>query len=228
MGRITRLLTAGCSFTKHCWPTWADYLGKQFTWSKNLAVGGSDNASIARSIMKTAKKGDTVIIMWTGYDRLSFYNSVWEHTGCLIGNKEFYCNFYSPVERFTTTMDYVQMIDNHSKINEYTCYHFSAFPWFTSEKHSRIPNGLIDIYNNYSIDNNNFLLSTSLLEFQEQRDEVFEISHKYCKKDTHPTPITQWNYLKEVISEKVQIDVDDAIESMVLEDQDKVLASDID
>ena len=101
VGGITRLLTAGCSFTKHCWPTWANYLGRHYEWHKNLAVGGSDNANIARNIIKNAKQNDVVVVMWTGYDRLNFFNNDWDYAGCLVGNKEFYANYYSPIERFT-------------------------------------------------------------------------------------------------------------------------------
>ena len=226
VGGITRLLTAGCSFTKHCWPTWANYLGRHYEWHKNLAVGGSDNANIARSIIKNAKQNDVVVVMWTGYDRLNFFNNDWDYAGCLVGNKEFYANYYSPIERFTTTMDYVQMVDNYSKIKGFECYHFNAFNWFMSELHTQVPRKINEIYNDYSI-SNSYFEGESLLEFQQQRDEIFEITHKYIKKDTHPTPITHWNYLKQVIAKNIGIDIDNTLESTVLEDQSKVLDGDI-
>jgi len=241
---MNKLLTAGCSFTKHCWPTWADYLGKHFVWHKNLAVGGSDNANIARSIIKNAKSNDVVVVMWTGYDRLNFFNdNKWEYAGSLTSNKDFFTNHYSQVERFTTTMDYVQMVDNHSRLKGYKCYHFNAFNWLKAEKHLRFHPEMPIIYNNYTIENS-YLNEISLHEFQEKRNEIFEIDHKYItvpgegteleldhkyiQKDTHPTPITHWNYLKEIIAEKININLDNTLESTVQLDQNRVLAGDID
>jgi|SaaInlStandDraft_2_1057019.scaffolds.fasta_scaffold60119_2 hypothetical protein len=194
---MRRLITSGCSFTKHCWNTWADYIGKDYDWHKQLGIGGSDNANIARRVISTVKKNDTVIIMWTGYDRWNFYNSEWEYDGCLVGNKNFYTNHYSPIERFTTTMDYMQMIDNHSKLIGYTCHHFNAFPWFLSEVQKTIPNDIIDVYESYDIDNN-YVLSSSLMDFQEDNNDT-TVSHKYDKNDTHPTPLIHWMYLNKVM-----------------------------
>jgi len=229
---MNRLLTAGCSFTKHCWPTWADYLGKQYIWHKQIGFGGYDNSNIARSIIKFANPGDTVVVMWSGYDRWSFYDenqNEWIHNGWIGTNKDFYTNHFSAIERFTTTMDYVSMVDLHSKQVGYDCFHFPAFNWFKAEKFSNVPFGLREIYDSYSPNNikNNFLLTKSLLEYQEDNNEVFEITHKYIKKDTHPTPITHWNYLKQVIAKNIGINIDNTLESTVLEDQSKVLAGDI-
>jgi len=210
----------------YCWSTWADILGEHYGWHKRLGVGGADNATIARRILSTARKDDTVVIMWTGYDRWSSYNNGWQHNGCLVGNKDFYTNYYNPVERFTTTMDYAQMVDNHSKIKGYTCYHFSAFPWLLSEMHTEILPELVDIYEDYSIDNW-YVSETSLLEFQEKNNEVFVTSNKYDQKDTHPTPITHWKYLNQVIANKIKIDINQNIEQHIIQEQQDVIAGNI-
>ena len=223
---MKRLLTAGCSFTKHCWPTWADYLGKNYTWHLQLGIGGADNATIARNVLTTAKKNDTVVVMWSGYDRWSFYKNGWKHTGCLVTNKSFYANHYSPIERFTTTMDYVQMVNNHASLNEYTCYHFSAFPWLQSELKNKHTHKLLNIYKDVDI-NNNFLMHNDLLSFQESNNEVISVSHKYIKRDTHPTPITHWKFLNEVIAPNINISIDQNILEEVETDQTNVLNGNI-
>jgi hypothetical protein len=227
VGGVDRLLTAGCSFTKHCWPTWADYLGKHYTWHKQLGRGGQDNANIARSVINTVKQNDTVVIMWTGYDRWNTYDNGWQHNGCLVGNKDFYTNYYNPIERFTTTMDYIQLIDKDAKLKGYTCYHFSAFNWFLSEIHTNVPENLTNIFTEYDDISNSYLMSQSLLEYQEKNNELFTISHKYDKKDTHPTPITQWNYLVKYIVPKLPISIDSAQNDHVLNDQNEVMNGNI-
>jgi len=223
---MNKLLTAGCSFTKHCWPTWADYLGKNVSWHKQLGLGGADNASIARSIISTAKKSDTVVVMWTGYDRWSLYDNGWQHKGCLVVDKNFYGNFYNPIERFTTSMDYVQMVDNHAKLKGYKCYHFSAFPWLQSELINNNSWELAEIYNNYSIENN-FLMDIDLLTFQKSNNEVIPVTHKYTTNDIHPTPITHWKFLNQVISPIVDIAVDQSNLAQVNQDQTDVIAGNI-
>jgi hypothetical protein len=219
---MNRLLTAGCSFTKYCWNTWADYLSPHYDWHKQLGKGGSDNANIARSVLSTVKKNDTVIIMWTGYDRWNTYTNEWQYNGCLVGDKEFYANYYSPVERFTTTMDYIQLIDKDSKLKGYTCYHFSAFNWFLSEAHTKVPENLTNIFKEYDI-SNSYIIDQSLMEYQEKNNELFTISHKYDERDTHPTPITHWGYLIEHIMPKLTISFDSTHNAHVLIDQNEVI-----
>jgi hypothetical protein len=224
LGGVERLITAGCSFTKHCWPTWADYLGKHYEWHKQLGRGGHDNANIARSVINTAKQGDTVIIMWTGYDRWNTYDNEWQHNGCLVGDKMFYTNYYSPVERFTTTMDYIQLVDKDSKLKGYTCYHFNAFNWFLSETHNEIPERITDIFMDYDDISNLFVMGQSLLEYQEKNNELFTVSHKYDRKDTHPTPITHWNYLNKHIVPKLTVTIDSTHNEHVINDQNEVMS----
>jgi len=223
---MNRLLTSGCSFTKHCWNTWAEYLGNEYDWHKQLGIGGYDNANIARSVISTAKKNDTVVIMWTGYDRWNFYHNGWKHNGCLVGNKEFYVKYYSSVERFTTTMDYVQMVDSHSKLKGYKCYNFSAFNWILSEIQKSVPSELYNIYSSYDIDNN-YLLDMNLLEFQENNNEVISVSHKYDKKDTHPTPLTHWKFLNTIIKPVIGLSSDNSVPSYVMSDQHDVINGNI-
>ena len=219
---MNRLLTAGCSFTKHCWNTWAEYLGREYDWHKQLGIGGSDNATIARNVISSAKGDDTVVVMWTGYDRWSFYDTKWNHNGSLVSNKDFYTKYYSPYERFVSTMDYVQMVDNHAKINGYTCYHFSAFQWLLSEVHKTIPDGIIDVYSSCDISNNH-IFPTSLFEFQEHNNEIIPISHKYDDNDIHPTPLTQWKFLNEIIKPSMGFETQPNVPLDVMKDQSNVI-----
>jgi len=62
--------TFGCSYTKYRWNTWADFLllsnkGKL----KNYGIPGASNEIICRNICKNAKSEDTIVVMWSGFDR---------------------------------------------------------------------------------------------------------------------------------------------------------------
>ena len=62
--------TYGCSFTQYRWQTWPYFLKIASKSSvQNFGIPGASNELICRNICKTAKKNDTVIVMWTGFDR---------------------------------------------------------------------------------------------------------------------------------------------------------------
>jgi hypothetical protein len=79
-----RLFTFGCSFTNYHWPTWADILGKEFSYYENWGKVGAGNQYIFNSVVECNlrnkfTKNDTVIIMWTQTSREDRYiNHKWE------------------------------------------------------------------------------------------------------------------------------------------------------
>lgn len=227
-----KLLTSGCSYTRHCWTTWAEILSQCFDKFENLAYGGSDNATIARSVINAAQPGDTVVILWSGYDRWSFYSEDvipthsadelhWKHVGCLMSiSKDFFVNYYSPIERFQTTMDYIQLVDLHSKTNNYTVYHFSAFPFFLGEIHKEVDTRLVDIYKKYNIANDN-LTEISLDEFTNLKYLTRPIvKHVYNSHgDSHPLPSAHWEYVEKIIAPKMKIHLNnDSFSSIIVEE----------
>lgn len=229
-----RLLASGCSFTDYYWSTWADIIGAEFIEYSQVGMGGADNATIARSIVSNARANDLVVIMWTSYDRWSFYSedvipvpknpdNHWLHLGSLTRNKEFYVNFYHRVERFQTTMDYIQLVDLHSKSLGYEVYHFSAFPFFLAEKEKTIDPKIIEIYDTYDI-KNNYLNEISLMEFRDKNYNLV-IQGKNplygFHPDTHPTPLCHWDYAEQVIAPKLNIQLtQDRKENIIKEQQD--------
>ena len=84
---MSRLFTFGCSFTSYKWPTWADILGKEFSYYENWGRSGAGNhyifnalnECIARNAITTT---DTVIVMWTNVMREDRYiNHLWNTPG---------------------------------------------------------------------------------------------------------------------------------------------------
>ena len=231
-----RLLTSGCSFTKHCWTTWSDILSKSFNECLNIGEGGQDNASIARSIIGNATSNDIVVIMWTSFDRWSMYSDDpifryghndyhWKHNGTVLAahGKEFFTKYYHKVERFQTTMDYIQLIDLHSKNNGYTAYHFSAFPFYRGEMEKNTDPRLVDIYKQYNIDNN-YLLEISLDEFTDTYEDRPLVYHKYASTgDNHPLPLANYHYVEQIIAPRVGIDLNSDQLSSIIKEQENIV-----
>ena len=229
----SRLLASGCSYTSYCWSTWADILGREFSSYSQVGVGGCDNATVARSIVKHAQPQDTVIILWTSFDRWSFYNddpwpmpnkdrnNHWRHQGSSsLKSKEFIVNYYHPVERFQTTMDYIQLVDLHSKSVGYSAYHFTAFPLLRAEGESMNNPLLSEIYERVQI-NNNHLLDISLEIFR-QENYPLRTDNRYTKGDLHPTPLCHWDYVENIIAPKLGVELDQNNKSRIVKEQDNL------
>jgi len=236
-----RLLTSGCSYTATGpWSTWADILGNHYESYKNVATSGSDSATAARAVIKHAKENDTVIILWTSYDRWSFYldepdnssrfkNQKWRHAGALSKDKIFFTEYYHPVERFQTMIDYILLIDSHSRVNNYRAYHFSAFPLFSGENYAmpefreEADPRLVSSYSNVKNSLiNNYLEEISCEDF---RIKNFDITVKniHGHNDTHPTPLCHWEYLEKVIAPKLRITLDQTKKHKIMQEHENLI-----
>jgi hypothetical protein len=80
-----RLYTFGCSMTSYSYPTWADILGKEFSYYENWGRPGAGNSYIFNSIIECLQRNsisnnDTLIIMWSGIARIDSYQfNEWSH-----------------------------------------------------------------------------------------------------------------------------------------------------
>jgi len=230
-----RLLASGCSFTDYCWSTWADILGKEFQQYMQVGTGGCDNATIARSIIDNAKPGDTVVILWTSFDRWSGYldegypmpkdqNNHWRHRGSLLRwDKKFYVDYFHPVERFYATIDYINLVNSHSQVHGYQAYHFPAFPLLLAELYDSADSRNIEIYDRYRNQiKNNYLDETALSEFRENHYKI-RTSNKYSKDDTHPTPLCHWEYLEKVIAPKLNVTLDQTKKDKIMQEHENLI-----
>jgi len=225
-----RLLASGCSATDYSWSTWADIIGAEFKEYKQVGQGGCDNAFIARSVVNNARPNDTVVIMWTSYDRWSFYsdkvqplpkdaNNHWRHMGSVaLWDKQFYVKYYHRVERFQTTMDYVQLVDLHSRALGYTVYHFSAFPFFLAETEKTADPRLVEIYDKYIIDNNYLTTVPSLIEFRKKNYNILVDGN-----NPHPTPLCHWDYAEQIIAPELNIHLTPERKSSIIKEQQDLL-----
>ena len=248
-----RFLAAGCSCTRHCWPTWADYIATLFETKDyyNLSIPGGDNANIARTVIQTARPGDLVIIQWTGFDRFNkFSDDVvppsrgdndtalmhscgmtskdnhggWITKGCIVGDKDFFVNHYHPMERFRTTLDYVKMVEMHSQLIGYKVFNFSMTKWFQGECEKTIDPRFVKMHNDSNF--NHFYLDKNLEDVRKSTLDIC-VKHKYANTDTHPTPIVHYKWAKEYIAPETGLQLDN-LDVRVNYDQSRVLAGDVD
>ena len=198
---MARLLTAGCSFTFYKWPTWADYLSGNFSEFFNKGIPGGDNATIARIVTTMAEPGDTVIVMWSSYQRHNYkvnfkntYNYDTDDVHIGMGNildKNYFSNGFNQFERFLTTLDYLQWTITDSITRRYKLINLSGFPFLLGEMHSKVTEDMKKIIEEkkYYID-----------QVHEKDLETFAKSYNYISEDDdHPTPIAHWNYANQII-----------------------------
>lgn len=224
---MSRLITSGCSYTQYCWPTWADYLGHYYDTHLQLGQAGQDCTRIARGIIDSnVTKEDTVVICWTGFDRFNYLqNQQWNGMGSVLGQKDFFTKYYSPVERFATMIDAMTLLDLHSRAVGYQTYHFSAFPWLLGEieKYPHPDNIALSQRRPLS----NLYMDNDLETFKINNLNI-RIKHQYNNDDDHPTPLCHWNWLKQVVLPVLDLKIDTKIENIVQLNQQKVLNGDVD
>jgi hypothetical protein len=73
-----RLFTFGCSMTSYAYPTWADILGRSWSYFENWAKPGGGNHFIHNSVVECNCRNnfnpkDTIIIMWSSVARHDVY-----------------------------------------------------------------------------------------------------------------------------------------------------------
>ena len=112
------MMTYGCSFTQYRWQTWPNFLkifSKQTV--ENFGIPGSSNEIICRTICKTAKKDDIIVVMWSGFDRVHsdiFYR---KNKFCNDNNIKIYNFLYTIFELGETKL--IQQFSPYLKIDHH-------------------------------------------------------------------------------------------------------------
>jgi uncharacterized protein (DUF608 family) len=120
-------------------------------------------------------------------------------------------------------MDYIQLVDLHSKMNNYTVYHFSAFPFFLGQIEKEVESRIVDIYKKYEI-SNDYLTTISLDEFTDINGERLVVYHKYALSgDGHPLPMTNYHYVEQIIAPKLKIDLNKDQLPSIIKEQDNII-----
>ena len=225
---MSRLLAAGCSFTKYDYPTWADYIAPNFDSYTNEGIRGCDNSTIARIVTSLAKPHDTVIIMWTAYSRHSYGIENWKSEkqhwgGCNITDTYYFTNIFNQYERFLTSLDYLQWVIADSVIRKYNVIHLSAFPYILGEMHSPVTDTMIALIKEKQpfVDQIN---KDDLLTFAStyKKLDVQWVRNGQTFIDNHPTPLAHYDYANKLIKPLLGIEAMNISRSQALLDDSKV------
>lgn len=191
----------GCSFTKHGgkhWPTWVDFVRLSAKQDKivNLGESGSSNEYICRTILMTAKKNDTVIVMWSSFDRVH-QEKLFQKTGINTGK----CN---PDDTGTTmeqlfhrSLEYIWLANRYCNENKIKIINLNMTIFTIGE--TRQKNSFkehLDVgYRHWPIDLSSFCLDHKPLV--------------KIERDTHPTPSQQYKFAKSIVCPILKIDTVD-------------------
>jgi hypothetical protein len=254
---MSRLVASGCSCTQHCWPTWADYLGRHFDEYVNVAIGGADNAVIARNAMSVARPGDTVVIQWTGFDRFNTFSDdaiqmtarsgdtcIIEQSGMTRDNLQGGWQHTGTVRSPTPEQNKIFLLELYHRVERFR--HTLDYVKMV-EMHSQL-NGytvwnfsMMDWFQaeiekdidprlvrmHYQMSFRHFYLRDNLINVRNKLGYL-SMSHKYAKTDDHPTPWANWIWLKDHVAPEIGIDVDLSLEDQVKFDQNRVLKGEVD
>jgi hypothetical protein len=91
-----RFFAFGCSYTCHITGTWADYIGSNFEEYYNFARGGACNTFILNKFIEADAKykfdrdTDYIVVMFTNFNRFSYYDKVgWKLQGSVYQNETY-------------------------------------------------------------------------------------------------------------------------------------------
>lgn len=223
------LYTFGCSYTRHSWPTWADWLATAFKNYHNYGIPGAGNRCIFNQLVSAVyenniSKSDTVVIAWSTPVREDRYiDGQWITPGNI-----YYQSYYPPdwVKKYFNPymglMETINYADAAIKILDgIGCNYYVT--WMM------IPNKISPEINGRSTfvdlcDPDNVLkphLEQVLSNIKVSKDDIFSFTRKYerdnnlshgCYNDTgiydtnHPTPVSAYMYTKNKLCAALGID----------------------
>ena len=183
----------GCSFTRHGaknWPTWVDFLrlSAKNTSVQNFGLAGSSNEYICRQIIKNAIQNDTVIVMWSGFDRTHseiFFQKNKHNEGCEKYPQKIGLTYKQLYER---TLEYIWLANRYCESKSIKIINLSMTLLHLGEtgQINHFEDHLKVDYKNWPFDLSSFCVSNK---------SMVEI-----KTDRHPSPSQQYKYLREIIS----------------------------
>ena len=229
---MKKLITIGCSQTHYCWPTWADILGKSFDELYNWGHSGIGNRAVFERTIEAVlcnnpSENDLVIVQWSEPYRFDNHrlnqnsNSNWvangnitnwpewvyEHLFCEFSSIYHTCNYIIACKNFLENKkinfifmsmnDILPLIDQYQDLSFYKDEIKSVkwlppiFEWF---KEQNLPNKK---------------LNKKHVSYTKTSDGTyFPIVNDYVI-DEHPTPYSQYLYLKSFLGKYFEINLNE-------------------
>jgi hypothetical protein len=137
-----------------------------------------------------------------------------------VENKSFLADSYHAIERFRASLDYVKMLEMHSKLNHYQLWNFTMSDWLL---------GGLERYQDLRLETmheraqlQHFYLGQNLMQL---REDILPITVQLpFGTDNHPTPWVHWSWLEQHVAPEMRIKLDDQIQTIAQKDQEDLLA----
>lgn len=144
----------------------------------------------------------------------------WHHSGLIVENKSFLVDSYHAIERFRASLDYVKMLEMHSKLNRYQLWNFTMSDWLLGGLERQIDPRIKNMQERARLDH--FYLDQNLMQFREDTLPI-TVQLPYGT-DSHPTPWVHWSWLVEHVAPEMGIELDPLIGEIAQKDQEDLLA----
>ena len=208
-----RLFTFGCSFTQFSWPTWANILGREYSYFENWGLCGAGNLYISSSVAEASvlhnfDKDDTIMVMWTNMMREDRYlnkESKWCTPGNIYTQSEYPKDF---VKNFVTVRgcyirDLTQMYLTSKLLDNIGCkYEFMSMIDLVNPdqyNNSNVFDDIHDVLEFYKDIVNKFKPSVHKVIFNNDwQSRLIPESGEKFRIDSHPVPSEHLEYLDAV------------------------------
>lgn len=222
---VKRLFTFGCSYTEYYWPTWATFFGSLYDEFYNWGQRGGGNQFIFESLIECHathqfNRNDTIVIMWSTYQRFDTYTQEWNLCGNIFNSpysEEWIEKYWSIEGGILHSLNYIsaaQIVLNSLKVKW-------AMPTMTDlsdpfgEKYSKLnrfkkildQTGL-NLFREYpkmkkykDIFNNENMIMPALTDFcKNYNNDSFNDSHFSSGIDNHPTPLMHLDWAQQILA----------------------------
>ena len=207
-----RFFAFGCSYTCHMTGTWADYIGSNFEEYYNFGRAGACNTFIMNKFIEADAKykfnweTDYIVVMFTNFNRFSYYNTIgWNLQGSVYQNEtyqeQFRNNMWSEdwgIYNSWIAVNVVKQLLRYKAIENKILLAIDSIYYKESPFDDTLSNPLSTKF----VDNIYNLLSDSesLDRWKDKRykyPEDYELYVKENFRDGHPTQLIHYEFMKD-------------------------------
>lgn len=223
---MKKLFALGCSFTRYCWPMWAELLAQEYDETYNLGMPGGGNQIIFYKLMSltaanAVSKDDTVIIQWTEPLRNDYMvDRAWQGLGIASAEEIVRNNLAHTISKETVNIKQLSAMSAVIQILENIgCRWYFMFLNKDSMVHKDQSLGLhgsdvefvSNLFQHINSYKEHFVDEIAFMEYLKQFNlkPLIQVHSGGSFHDDHPTPEFTAKYLSEIVSKVIQInDID--------------------
>lgn len=199
-----RFFAFGCSYTRWCWPTWADIIGYDFEQYYNYGHQGAGNQYIFNALMEADVRhkftsDDLIIIQFSGITREDRYaNNAWQTKGTITNHDDDFIRNYFDFKGFLIRdMAFIKAIVDFLKNIGCEFHLLSMSPLTTKNEffiqHDETINDIIEFYKEYAD-----MIKPSYMEAITYTRPLL-MKNGRMLHDNHPLPTDHYKYLELIL-----------------------------